>query len=264
MLSIMQADKRIHRVLRGAAAVAFWVTVWWLVAAGVKQEILVPTPLVVVKTLWSLMFSAVFWQAVGLSLLRISAGFAAALAAGTLLAVLCRRFSLLHTLFSPLLHVVRAAPVASFIILTLVWFHVEAVPVFISFLMVLPIVFVNVEEGICRTDKQLLEMAAAYRLSHRRVVKHVYVPSVMPFFVTSCVNGLGFAWKSGIAAEVICRPAWSIGRQLQGAKLSLETPEVFAWTATVVILSLLLEKGLLLLTDAVRHGAKGVRDHDNL
>ncbi len=260
----MKADKRIYRVLRGAAAVAFWVLVWWLIAAGVQQEILIPSPLVVVKTLWSLMASAVFWQAVGLSLLRICTGFVAALLVGTLLAVLCQRFSLLQTLFSPLLHVVRAAPVASFIILTLVWFHVETVPVFISFLMVLPIVFVNVGEGICRTDKQLLEMAAMYCLPRRRVIQHVYAPSVMPFFVTACVNGLGFAWKSGIAAEVICRPALSIGRQLQGAKVSLETPEVFAWTAAVVVLSLLLEKGLLILTATMRRGIKGGEDRGNV
>ena len=56
------------------------------------------------------------------------------------------------------------------------------------------------------------------------------------------LSGLGFAWKSAVAAEVICRPDFSIGDRLQVAKLTLETPEVFAWTAVVVVLSLLLEK----------------------
>lgn len=200
------------------------------------------------------MVSPLFWKSVALSLLRIAVGFLAAVVAGTILAVLCHLLPLLQTLFSPVLHCVRAAPVASFIILTLVWVHVEAVPILISFLMVLPIVFVNVQEGIHRTDKQLLEMAKAYCLPMGRVMKHLYVPSIRPFLMTACVNGLGFAWKSGIAAEVICRPDFSIGRQLQSAKLLLETPEVFAWTAVVVVLSLLFEKLFLVVTSRVKGG----------
>ena len=63
----------------------------------------------------------------------------------------------------------------------------------------------------------------------------------MPSFIAAAVSALGFAWKSGVAAEVICRPASSLGRLLQDAKLYLETPRVFALTAVVAVLSLLLE-----------------------
>ena len=251
---IMKGNNRFFRVMRGVVAAVFWLALWWLLAVNVQQELLLPTPLAVLQTLGELVGSSLFWKAVALSLLRIAVGFLAAVIAGTLLAVLCHWFSLLQTLFSPLLHCIRAAPVASFIILMLVWVHVDAVPILISFLMVLPIVFVNVQEGIDRTDKQLLEMAKAYRLPIARVIKHIYVPSIRPFLVTACVNGLGFAWKSGIAAEVICRPDFSIGRQLQSAKLLLETPEVFAWTAVVIVLSLLFEKLFLVVTSRVKGG----------
>lgn len=251
---IMKDNNRFLRVIRGVVAAVFWLALWWLLAVNVQQELLLPTPLAVLQTLGGLIGSSLFWKAVALSLLRIAVGFLAAVIAGTFLAVLCHWFSLLQTLFSPLLHCIRAAPVASFIILTLVWVHVDAVPILISFLMVLPIVFVNVQEGIDRTDKQLLEMAKAYRLPITRVIKHIYVPSIRPFLVTACVNGLGFAWKSGIAAEVICRPDFSIGRQLQSAKLLLETPEVFAWTAVVIVLSLLFEKLFLVVTSRVKGG----------
>ena len=251
---IMKDNNRFSRVIRGVVAAVFWLALWWLLAVNVQQELLLPTPLAVLQTLGELVGSSLFWKAVALSLLRIAVGFLAAVIAGTLLAVLCYWFSLLQTLFSPLLHCIRAAPVASFIILTLVWVHVDAVPILISFLMVLPIVFVNVQEGIDRTDKQLLEMAKAYRLPIARVIKHIYVPSIRPFLVTACVIGLGFGWKSGIAAEVICRPDFSIGRQLQSAKLLLETPEVFAWTAVVIVLSLLFEKLFLVATSRVKGG----------
>ena len=173
-------------------------------------------------------------------------GRAAALAAGSLLAVLTVRFRAADVLLSPLLKIVRAAPVASFIILALVWIRTNTLPAFIAFLMVVPVVWGNVEKGIRETDAGLLEMAKVYRLGWWKTLVRVRIPSVMPYFLAAATTGLGFAWKSGIAAEVICRPAMSIGRQLQDAKVYLETPEVFAWTAVVVALSMVLEKGLLL------------------
>ncbi len=247
MRSTMSA-KLLKTLGAGILTTAFWIAVWWLAAAAVDQVLLIPTPWQVMQTLGTLMGSPLFWKAVGVSLLRILAGFLAALVTGTVLAVLTTRFRMVRALFSPLLHIVRAAPVASFIILTLVWITTDMVPVFISFLMVLPIVWVNVEEGLRRIDPGLKEVAAVYRFGWWKTLTRLTIPSVMPFFLTACVSGLGFAWKSGIAAEVICRPALSIGRQLQGAKLTLETPEVFAWTAVVVVLSIVLERLLLRLT----------------
>ena len=177
----------------------------------------------------------------------MAGGFLAAVAAGCAAAVLTARFSLARALLAPVLHIVRAAPVASFIILALVWFRTDVLPLFIAFLMVVPVVWANVEKGIRATDPTLLEMARVYRFGRLKTLLRVQLPSVMPYFLAACTTGLGFAWKSGIAAEVICRPGLSIGRQLQDAKIYLETPEVFAWTATVVALSILLEKGLLRL-----------------
>lgn len=246
MRSIMLGKLKL--AARGAAITVFWVGIWWLIAALVHQELLVPTPLAVAKALLSLLPTGLFWKSVAMSLVRIVLGFLAALLCGTILAVLTTRFSLIRAVFSPILHIVRAAPVASFIILTLVWIDYDIIPAFIAFLMVLPIVWANVEEGILRTDKELLEMTAVYAVPPRRVLIRLYLPSVKPFFVTACVNGLGFAWKSGVAAEVICRPDLAIGNRLQLAKITLETPEVFAWTAVVIVLSIILEKVLLRLT----------------
>ena len=235
----------------GAAVACFWIGVWWIAALAVGQEILIPTPWRVLQALASQVVTPTFWQAVGLSFLRILAGFAAALIAGSVMAVLTTRFRVIRALFSPLLQIVRAAPVASFIILALVWILTDAVPAFIAFLMVLPIVWVNVEEGLRSVDPQLKEVAVLYRFGWWKTLTKLTLPSVMPFFLTACVNGLGFAWKSGVAAEVICMPTLAIGRQLAWAKNTMETPEVFAWTAVVIVLSILLEKLLMYFVRAV-------------
>ncbi len=236
---------KINKVLVGAAVAVFWVTAWTLVGGAVGEEILLPSPAKVFETLWALWGTAVFWRSVTLSLLRILGGFVAAVAVGTLLAVLTTHCRPLHVLLSPLLHIVRAAPVASFIILAYVWIRVQILPAFIAFLMVVPLIWANVCEGIVNTDNKLLETARVFRLGRWKTLTHIHLPSVQPYFIAACTTGLGFAWKSGIAAEVICTPADSIGKQLYSAKAYLETPEVFAWTVTVVLLSVLLERLLL-------------------
>lgn len=248
--SIIKPKTKAGRILSGIGVTAFWLVLWQMISLLVAQELLVPAPSVVAATMVRLMGTAAFWEATGLSLLRIGVGFLASVVVGSLAAFLTTRSPLADRLLSPLLRIVRAAPIASFIILALVWIKTESLPSFISFFVVVPVVWANVEKGIRQTDAGLLEMARVYRFSRFKTLVHVRIPSVMPYFVAACTTGLGFAWKSGIAAEVICRPEFSIGKRLQEAKIYLETPEVFAWTITVVILSMLLENGLVAL---VRH-----------
>ena len=237
--------KPLKRYGKGLAAVVFWLCIWWMVSAAVAQELLVPAPFAVWQAFKNLVVRGDFWASTGLSLLRIMAGWLIGVMAGSLLAIFTTRFSLADALFSPLLRIIRAAPVASFIILALVWVRTDILPLFIAFLMVTPLVWGNVTEGIRRTNPHLLEMAQVYRWNGRKIWMHIRIPSVMPYLLAALSSGLGFAWKSGIAAEVICQPAHSIGRELYVSKLYLETPQVFAWTITAVTLSLLLEKGLL-------------------
>ncbi len=241
--------------LVGLSVAVFWVTVWWLLSSIIGQEILLPSPQQIVRTLWTLWGTAVFWRSVALTLVRVLGGFIAAVLVGSVLAVLTTRSRVADTLLAPLLHIVRAAPVASFIILAYVWIRVGILPAFIAFLMVVPLVWANVREGIMAIDKNLLEMARVFRVSRWRTFTTVHLPSVKPYFTAACTTGLGFAWKSGVAAEVICCPADSIGKQLYSAKAYLETPEVFAWTVTVVVLSVLLERALLRLVRNTKGGS---------
>ncbi len=242
-------DKSLFKSIGLALLIAaFWLVVWQVASQFVNQALLLPSPATVWDAFCRLIGQPLFWKAVQLSLLRIAGGFLSAMLVGMVLAWLTARFTLIRALFAPVLHIIRAAPVASFIILTLVWIKRDDIPTFIAFLMVLPIAWVNTEQGIRETDPKLLEMATVYRFSFFKKLRYIYLPSVKPFVLSAAVNGLGFAWKSGVAAEVLSLPALSIGRNLYYAKVYLETPEVFAWTATVVVLSLLLERLLLMVT----------------
>ena len=229
------------KIALGLIAAAFWVAVWALLSLWIDRALFLPSPWAVGKTLMELLPTAAFWKTVGASLLRVLIGYVAGVLLGTVGGILTAKISLLDTLFSPLLTVIRATPVASFIMLTLVFLGRDTVPSFIVFLMVLPIVWGNVTEGIKTVDPGLREVCDVYGLSFPRRMKILYLPHCGPYFSSGVLTSLGLAWKAGIAAEVLCTPKGSIGKMVYDAKVYLESAEVFAWTLVVILLSLALE-----------------------
>ena len=228
-------------------AALFWLALWQLLSAAVGSALLLPAPLAVVRRLFELIGTEEFWRTVLLSLLRISAGIVSAVILGIAAAVLTCRFSLLDTLLAPVISVIKTTPVASFVILVLIWLQRDYVPVLISALMVFPIVWSNVSAGIKNTDRSFLELARVYDFSFIKTARSIYLPSVLPYFRSACSSALGFGWKAGIAAEVLTVPGVSIGRMIYESKLYLQTTDLFAWTLCVILLSFLLEKLVLRL-----------------
>ena len=246
--SIINADHRIkYRTFYKILGAAVWIIIWQLVSMWLKQEILLVSPVSVIKRLTELIMMEEFWKSVAFSFGRIILGFFLALILGTILAALSCGFFAVEMLMEPLITVVKATPVASFIILCLIWIPSRNLSVFISFLMVFPVVYTNILEGIRQTDKQLLEMADSFGAGLMKKVEFVYLSQVQPYIVTACKLGLGLCWKAGIAAEVIGIPTGSIGEKLYKAKVYLETPNLFAWTIVIIIVSVGFEKLFMLI-----------------
>lgn len=250
---------------RGLLPLAFWLLVWqgvvWYleVVRGMRTEFILPAPLTVLTTLWGLAREGTFWLTALATLGRIFAGLAGGVAVGTLLAVLTQAFSWADCLFSPAVRVIRATPVASFILLIILWAPTGQVPAIVAALMVLPVVWGNVSRGIAQTDPLLLEAGRAYRFSRWKTVRLIYIPSVLPYFASACHTSLGLAWKAGVAAEVLCVPKLAIGTQVYFSKIYLETPDLFAWTLVVIVLSFLLEQGLGALLRKLEGGTAHAR-----
>lgn len=233
-------------------SVVFWIILWQIIHLFIAQNILVPSPFSVFKRLLELCAESSFWGSVLISLSRVVSGLVLGTVLGILLAVLTAKSTVLKSLFAPVLHIIKATPVASFIILAILWLSVENVPSFTAMLIVLPAIWANTEKGILSVDKKLLEMGKAFRLSKKQIFFRITVPSVKPFFNAALNSAVGMAWKAGIAAEVICPHGKSIGAALHDSKINFETTDTFAWTVAVIILSVLLEKAILRLTSERR------------
>lgn len=243
-------------------AVAFWLLVWQgasmaLSALWPNGHLLLASPVSAALRLGELAVTVGFWRAIGWSALRIIGGFLLSCCAASLLAIPASRWRWVRELLSPLVAAVKAVPVASFIILALVWLDSRSLSCFIAFLMVFPPVYLGVLEGIRQTDGKLLEMARVFRVPLGRQVRSIYLPAVLPHFRTAASLGLGLCWKAGIAAEVIGLPGGSLGERLYSAKVYFQTPDLFAWTAVIVAVSVVFEKLFLALVDALVRKAGG-------
>lgn len=232
---------RIIRVL----AVAFWIAVWQGVSLAVGSEILVASPARTFGALLSLLREGAFYRAVLGSLMRICAGFALALALGIALGALSFAVGGVRALLHPVVSVVKATPVASFVILALIWISSKNLSIFISFLMVFPIMYENMLAGLESADAKLLEMGQVFHLSRMARIRAIYLPAAYPFLLSAARLSLGMCWKSGIAAEVIGQPRQSIGAELNQAKLFFNTPDLFAWTVTIIVVSVVFERLVL-------------------
>lgn len=230
-----------HRRLAKFFASLLALCVWQLAAAVVDNRLLLAGPVQVVRRLWELIFTGEFWGAVGFTFTRITLGFFLGFCLALALAVLSARFPLAEVLLGPYLAAVKTVPVASFIVIALLWLSGRRLSVFISFLMVLPVLYANFLQGIREADGKLLEMAKVFRMSLWNRVRGIYLPALEPHCLSGCRSALGLCWKAGVAAEVIGVCSGSVGGMLYDAKVYLEIEDLFAWTLVIVLISVSFE-----------------------
>lgn len=230
---------------RKTVILVFWLILWQMLSAWINKPIYLVGPMETVQALIRLAGSSSFWRAVWGSLARIGAGFGLAAVMGLLWGSLAHFAPVIKELLSPIVSLMKTVPVASFVILALIWAGAEQLALVISFVVVFPMIYLNTIAGLEATDPQLLEMAQVFHISPWDRLWQIYRPALAPYLLSACQVALGMSWKSGIAAEVIGTPEFSIGENLYMAKVFFSTDELFAWTAVVILLSFLFEKGIL-------------------
>jgi NitT/TauT family transport system permease protein len=232
-----------------AAAILAALLLWQAAALLLNRSILLVGPVDVLKELARQAPRYDFWLTVRFSLWRIFLGFFLALSAGMLSAALSYRFKAFKVMIRPYISTIKSTPVASIIILILIFLNSRNLSLVVSFLIVLPVVYANILEGLSHTDGELIEMAGVFHASLRKRIRYIYLPQLKPYLISACTASVGMAWKSGTAAEVIGIPTGSIGERLYEAKIYLSSSELFAWTLVIIVLSILVEKTVLWLID---------------
>ena len=238
-------------------SILFWLVAWHLASVVIDQELLLVSPAKAIRTLGHMLGTAEFYQAVFGSLSRILMGYALGVVLGAVLASLAYAVPLVGTLMGPMMYAVKSTPVASFVILALIFMSSRYLSILMGFLMVLPILYSSVLTGLQGTDRKLIEMAKVFRMRPGAKIRTIYLPAAYPNFLSACALSLGMGWKAGIAAEVIGLPDQSIGEALYQAKIFFSTPELFAWTLAIILISVGMEQAMLHLVGRLRSRLEG-------
>lgn len=228
--------------LRKLLIIAFWLLLWQLLALVIHNPILMVGPFETLRTLGALFRTTMFWQSLAFSFVRIIAGFLIGSAVGILLAWGSYRYPFLEELLAPFILALKAVPVASFVIILLIWAGNRMLSLYISALVVLPLLYLNTLSGLKATDPKLLEMATVFHMPTTRRLRFIYLQALVPYLYSAFQTALGMAWKSGVAAEVIGQPLGSMGNGLYNAKIYLETGELLSWTIAIILISYLFER----------------------
>lgn len=227
------------------AAIFVAILLWQLLAMKLDQKLLLATPVDVAKTLGVLVKSQEFYSAIAYSMGRILLGLLIGAAVGIACALLAGRWHFMEVLFWPYFSAMKATPVASIVILCLVWLSSRRLSVFIVFLVVTPVIYTNILAGIKNLDLKMKDMARVFGINGLRRLVYVYLPELKTYIIAAFALATGMAFKAGIAAEVIGTPGGSVGKMLYNAKVYLETPELFAWTLVIIVLSVVVEQVIL-------------------
>lgn len=256
--------KRAVNALRIGGVALFWIAVWWAIALYLRATTALPhnllaSPWETLQSLLGLLCHVNFWSIITHSVGKIMCGFLCAFVLGNVLAVLGNRVTWLQTLLTPLVQLMKTAPVASVIAVVLIWISSGQLSTLIAFFVTFPITYLHMLQALRACDRQLTEMATVMRVPFWKQVRMLWLPQVLPFVVSGCRLSMGTAWKAGVAGEIIGVPDLSIGEQLYLSKLYLNTADLFAWTAVIIIISIVFEKvtiyGLSYAERSVRHVA---------
>ena len=227
--------------------VLFWLTVWEVADRIIQNRIVLSGPLHIITALGEQIVQPDFLIICATSFVRIAIGFLLSFVIGFLLALAAYHVRLVRMFLAPILVTLKTVPMISFVIMLLIWVGNQALTIYLSFLIVLPLIYTNTLAGFENVDKNMLEMAKVFRLSPWKKFIYIYRPAFMPFLISGSRVALGMSWKSGIMAEVVGTPKPSIGREMFAAKQYLATADLFAWTVVVVVLSVVFEKAFMLL-----------------
>ncbi|MBC8587821.1 ABC transporter permease subunit [Tissierellaceae bacterium BX21] len=229
----------------------FWIILWYLISNIMNNKLLLPSPIDVFISLVNLLNTKDIYISIANTFIRIITGFFLGSILGIILSIFSYKFIFFKSLMEPLILMIKATPIASIIILALVWISSKNLSVFIAFLMVLPTMYTTILKGLDSTDEKMLEMAKVFKIKGCKLIRYIYMPSIKPYLIAAASLALGLSWKAGVAAEVIGLPSGTIGESLYTAKIYLNTPELFAWTFLIVAISFIFEKLFIFLLNRI-------------
>jgi ABC-type nitrate/sulfonate/bicarbonate transport system permease component/ABC-type nitrate/sulfonate/bicarbonate transport system ATPase subunit len=244
---ISRLQKDAGKKIQGLFVVFFWLMVWQIITFIVKEPVLLQGPMDVFLQLINDLQTKDFYWTIVSSFVRMISGFFIGLMMGILLGGFGFFVSPIKMFVEPLVTVLKAIPIVSYVILILIWSGSSNLSVYMGILVVFPVVYTNILVGFENVDNKMLDLCTVYGLGIRKKYYLVYRPAIWPHLNSALKISVGMGFKAAVAAEVIGTPEFSIGEKIYMAKIHFQTAEIFSWTIVLILFSYVFEKIVLFL-----------------
>lgn len=218
---------------------------FWHILATYLNSPTLPTPAKVAAVFWQACQSGELFYHLLATLRRLAMSFSIAMLLGISIGVCLGRNKFLDAFFDQWLIIFLNIPALVTIILCYVWFGLEEWAAILAVVInKLPNVIVTIREGARTLNKDLLEMAEAFKLSKTKVFQHIVWPQLQPFVMTATRSGLALIWKIILVVELLGRSN-GMGYQLHTFFQLFDVASLLAYSFAFVIVIQTIE--LLLL-----------------
>ena len=242
------------KVLVFVLALLFFLFIWDLAAKMIDEIIILPSVRKTVDALCKIVTSGNFFSLIFTALKSFIKGLLLGIISGVILAIVCHKSEVITVIVSPVISILKATPIACVIVLLWVSLTVEHITVYATLIMVLPIVWQNIYDGLDSIDQNMLEVASVFKLGKWQRFKVIYVPTVLAYLVPAVITSVGLAWKAEIAAEIMTYS--NIGYLIREHRTYQEAESIFAWTILIITFSILFEQSVKYLLGRLENALK--------
>ena len=226
----------------GLITVIILIFLWHLMAAAVGNDILIPYPAQVGSYLLGLLRSEVLYTSVLMTTLRVAKGFLISMVCAMIFSILSDYSPVMRSIFTPIHVLTKTIPNASYIIIAIIWLGSEGAASAVSFMILFPVFYNSFINAMDQEDASLKDVGLIYRESFFGKLRYRTMPLILTEILTTGKTAASMGFKVGVMAEVIGQVKVGIGRQMSYARLYLQTDRLIAWTAVIIIISILLDQ----------------------
>ena len=221
--------------------ILLFIFVWSIISIKINSQIVFPNIKSILYALIDITKQKDFYLNLSLSMIRVFTTFVISFIIAIILGVLSGIFISIRYILMPIINFIRTIPTIPLILIAVLWFDNNLVPIFVSLFVIFPIIYDALVNGIINIDKTLIEMSNSYKVSFKTQLINLYIPSIKPYILTSISQSMGITWKSVLACEIISLPALGIGSKLYVSHLYLDTVSLFAYCLIAIIFNIIFE-----------------------
>ncbi|MBO7748044.1 ABC transporter permease [Paenibacillus sp. MWE-103] len=206
------------------------------------NPVFLPAPDLVLREMASLLGTSDYWHHIGISVFRVSAGFALACAVGIPLGILAGTFKLGEAFVEPPMEFIRYMPAVAFIPLIMVWAGIgEWAKILLIFLGCFFQLVLMVADNTRRVSHDLLQASFTLGAGRWKAIETVLIPAIQPQLMNTLRLILGWAWTYLVVAELVAVNS-GLGYAIMKAQRFLNTDQIFVGIIVIGLLGLISDR----------------------